>query len=60
VQFADDVKLLGVMIDSTLSFDKHIVDVTRSCYYYIRALCHIHPLLTLDTAKGMAASTADS
>ena len=41
---------------STLSFDKHIIDVTRSCYYHICAVCHIRPLLTLDVAKAMAVS----
>ena len=56
VQFTDAVKLLGVTLDSTLSFDKHIIDVTRSCHYHIRAMRHIRPLLTLDAAKAMAVS----
>ena len=38
VQFADYVKLLRVTLDSTLSFDKHVIDVTRSCHYHIRTL----------------------
>ena len=45
VQFADYVKLLGVTLDSTLSFDQHVIEVTRSCHYHIRALRHIQPLL---------------
>ena len=56
MQFTDAVKLLGVTLDSTLSFDKHIIDVTRSCHYHIRAMRHIRPLLTLDVAKAMAVS----
>ena len=57
MQFTDAVKLVGVTLDSTLSFDKHIIDVTRSCHYYhIRAMRHIRPLLTLDAAKAMAVS----
>ena len=56
VQFTDAVKLLGVTLDSTLSFDKHIIDVTRSCHYHNRAMRHIRPLLTLDAAKAMAVS----
>jgi len=32
VQFADYVKLLGVTLDSILSFDKHVIAVTRSCH----------------------------
>ena len=56
VQFTDAVKLLGVTLDSTLTFDKHTIDVTRSCHYHIRAMRHIRPLLTLDAAKAMAVS----
>jgi len=46
-----------VTLDSTPSFDKHIIDVTRSCHYHVRALCHIRQLLTLDTAEAMAVIT---
>ena len=53
-QFTDAVKLLAVTLDSTLSFDKHIIDVTRSCHYHIRAMRHIRRLLTLDAPKAMA------
>jgi len=38
VQFTDAIKLLGVTLDSTLSFDKHIIDVTHSCHYHIRTM----------------------
>ena len=48
VQFADYLKLLGVTLNSSLSFDKHVIHVTRSCLYHIRALHHIRPLMTLD------------
>src|SRR5208282_3185577 len=33
VPFSDRVKLLGVTIDSTLSFDRHVSSVVRSCNY---------------------------
>jgi len=56
VKFSDAVKLLGVTLDTALTFDKHIMNVTRCCHYHIRALRHIRPLLTLDTAKTIAAS----
>jgi len=49
-----------VTLDSTLSFDKHVVDVTRSCHYHIRALRYIRLLLTLDTAKAMAVAIVGS
>jgi len=60
VQFADYVKLLGMTLGSTLSFDKHVIKVTRSCHYHIHALRHIRPLLTLDTAKAMAVTIVGS
>jgi len=60
VTFSDAVKLLGVTLDSALTFDKHITNVTRCCHYQIRAMRHIRPLLTLDTAKTIAASIVGS
>ena len=54
VPFTDAVKLPGVTLDSTLSVDKHIIDVTRSCHYHIRAMRHIHPLLTIDAAMAVS------
>ena len=45
VPFSSDVKLLGVTIDSTVSFDKHISSVVRGCNYHLRALRHIRPLI---------------
>jgi len=56
VQFTDAVKLLAVTLDSTLSFDKHIIDVTRSCHYHIRGMHHICSLVTPDTTKAMVVS----
>ena len=56
VKFSDDVKLLGVTLDSALSFNKHVTNVVRCCHYHIRALRHIRPVLTLNTAKTIAAS----
>jgi len=60
VLFADYVKLLRVTLDSTLSFDRHVIDVTRSCHYHIRALRHIRILLTLDTVKSLAIAIVGS
>jgi len=35
---ADDVKVLGVVLDRRLTFDKHVSAVTRSCNYQTRAI----------------------
>ena len=53
VKFSDAIKLLGVTLDSALTLDKHITNITRCCYYHIRtsATPYSRPLLTLDTAK---------
>lgn len=56
VHFSDAVKLLGVTLDQTLSFDQHISNVVRSCTYHTRALRHIRPLITIDAAKMIASS----
>jgi len=50
VTLSDSIKLLGVTLDSTLSFDRHVSDIVRSCYFHIRALKHIRPYMSLDTA----------
>jgi len=39
---------------------KHVIDVTRSCHYHIHALCHVRPLLMLDTDKAMAVAIVGS
>ena len=51
VPFSDNVKLLGVRLDSALTMDQHVTEVLRSCTYHTRALRHIRPQLTLDVAK---------
>jgi len=33
VHFSDAVKLFGVTLDQTLSFDQHVSNVVRSCKY---------------------------
>jgi len=46
--------------DSTLSFDEHVTDVARQCYYHVRALKHIRPLLALEASKTFAVSIVGS
>ena len=60
VEFTDALKLLSVTLDSSLSFDRHITEVCRSCHFHIRALRHIRPLLTHDAAISVANSIVSS
>jgi len=60
VPFSDNVKLLGVRLDSALTMDRHVTEVLRSCSYHTRALRHIRPLLTLDVAKMVGHSIVSS
>ena len=39
------VRSLGVIIDQKLSFDQHVTNICKSCYYYIRSLRHVRKSL---------------
>jgi len=53
---APELKSLGVIIDSRLSFDSHVRAVCRSCNFHMRALSHIRHLLSTQVAKTLACS----
>ena len=60
VPLTTKIKLLGVTVDQTLSFDSHITALSKSCFYHIRALRHIWPILSEDTANLIASSLVSS
>ena len=55
-----ELKSLGVVIDSRLTFDPHVRAVCKACNYHIWALRHIRHLLPLDTAQTLACSIVGS
>ena len=60
VQLAEEVKIVGVTIDSRLSFDNHITNICSSANHHIRALRHIRSSLTHDMACTLACSIVSS
>ena len=53
---ADDIKVLGVVLDRRLTFHKHASAVARSCNYHAQAIRHIRHLLTTKLAQTLACS----
>jgi len=53
---AEDIKVLGVVLDRRLTFDKHVSSAARCCNYHAQAICHIRHLLTTDLAQMLACS----
>jgi hypothetical protein len=56
VPLSKTVKTLGVTLDSHLTFDLHVQNTTKSCYYHIKALRYIRSSITPETAKAIACS----
>jgi len=54
IQFSEAVKLLGVTLDTSLSFDQHVTNVVRACNFHRRSLRRLRPSLTFESAKSMA------
>ena len=51
IVLTDHVKSLGVTFNSHLSFDKHMNNICRACYFHIRRLRHVCSAMSADTAK---------
>jgi Reverse transcriptase (RNA-dependent DNA polymerase) len=54
VPLSETVKLLGVTLDKTPTFHKHINQVSQPCYYHMKALRHIRHCLDDQTASLIA------
>jgi len=60
IKLTNNVKLLGVTLDNSLAFHKHVNLVSQSCYYHIKALRHIRHILDIPTASLIAHSLVSS
>ena len=60
IPYTKSVRILGVTIDSHLTFDKHVTNVVQSCNYHILSLRHIRKLIDKDTAATLACSIVSS
>ena len=53
---ADEIKVLCVVLDRRLTFEKHVLAVTWSCNFHAQAIRHIRHLLWTDLAHTLACS----
>ena len=60
IKLKSDIKNLGVVLDSTLSLDKHVEAVCKSAHYHIRALQYIRGSLSIELAKSVACAIIGS
>ena len=60
IQPSSTVKSLGVILDRQLTFDEHVVSITKACLFHIRALRHVRNSLPDDVAKTVACSIIGS
>jgi hypothetical protein len=57
---SNSIKNLGVLIDSTLSFNSQVDSTCKAIHFHLRALKHIRKSITTDTAKTIACSIIGS
>ena len=60
IGFVDNIKLLGVTLDKSLTFRKHIALTSQSCFYHIKALRHIRHTVDFNTASLIAHALVSS
>ena len=51
---ANEMKVLGIILDQYLTFENHVSAVARSCNYHNQAIRHIRHLLTTQLAQTLA------
>ena len=60
VQLADRLKLVGVTVDRQITLDNQVSEICRQCNFHRRALRHVRPTLSRNTAATLACSIVQS
>ena len=60
IDLSETIKVLGVTLDTNLTFNQHVSSVCKSANYHIRALRHIRASLTDEMAKSIAVALVSS
>lgn len=60
ITLSDKIKILGVFLDKTLSFNNHVSNICKTSLYHIRSLRHIRPSLNTDVAKTIGSAIIGS
>jgi hypothetical protein len=60
VTVSDELRVLGVTIDSRFSMDSHVNETVKNCNFHLQALRHIRKSITRDIANTIACSLISS
>ena len=56
IPVADEMKVLGVVLDRRLTFENHVTIVARSCHCHVQAIRHIRHVLLTELASTLERS----
>ena len=60
IQGSASVRNLGVIFDTKLAMDSHVLSVRQSCYHHLKCISRIRRYLTLDATKSLVNSLVTS
>ena len=58
--FSGEITSLGVVMDSKLTFEKHVSSICKNSFYHLKSLRHIRPSLTDDMSIAIAVAFVQS
>ena len=60
ITLSHSIKSLGFVIDENLKFNSHVSAVCKSCYFHIRVLRHLRPMMSTKRATMVACAIVSS